>query len=107
MIDLKTIKDIKERVDESFRWMNQYASDPYNMGGDAHLLSRILPTDVLAQVYMILAPASNELALILSEIDNDRCLVCGALKVTHENTHLCRMHRDRNGKCLVCGKVKP
>lgn len=40
-------------------------------------------------------------------MSSDRCPTCGAKHETHEQDHLCRMHRAKPGApCEVCGKVK-
>ncbi len=50
-------KDIHARLSQAFVLMNEYAKDPFNMGGDPRNLSRIEPQSILAEVYLILAPA--------------------------------------------------
>jgi hypothetical protein len=105
-VDDKIIIMMKQRIDHAFMEMNTYAKDPYNMGGDAQLQSRILPTDILANVYMELAPVSAALTEIMIDHHSDRCLICGAKKATHKDTHLCRMHTCKEGYCTECGKAR-
>jgi hypothetical protein len=109
--ELQLLRYTKTRIDQVFALLNSYAKDPYNMGASAYTQARILPTDILAETYMILAPVSLKLTEHLEIQDNDRCLKCGAKKATHIKDHLCRMHigvgaNHRPGflpYCLVCG----